>query len=336
MQNVFLTLLLLTSLCTCGRAQEIDVQQNRVAAAGGLNLRSTPSLQGKILTKIPMDSLVQVLDACDYGLDTIGTIPNFLEVYDPTTDSFTRAALPLSGAWVKATYQQDTGFLFNAYLYQYTPINYRAEHPDLFKPYEAVGIIGDYIFFQPGYELHAPIWQHNEYHWYGIFGKDSSYQVKEITLEYFVSHEGNHPHLRLAPKKIYDLIYILGSKKPIPEHTFHGLGFVGGVIDYRNFGRLPGPRKSGWLSVALDTTEKYTIIKDTYLNYLKQRQSLNTPALFNPATPYAVGDVDGDGVPDAITFHEGDIGHYILHLSREASKNKLVRPVAEEWMREGY
>ncbi len=330
MKNWLLPLLLAAFLGTCVRAQPINLNNNRVVAAGGVNLRSAPGLHGSILAKIPLDSLVEVLDSCDYGLDTVGSIPDFLEVYHPAADSFSRAPMHLSGAWVKATYHQDTGFLFNAYLFDYEPVNWLTEYAEITQPYVDAGLKGDYVFFRPGYELFAPINHHNDYYWHGIFGKEGHYRLERMSLEYVVSHHATHTFLNLVPGKTKDLVYIIGSKKRIPDHAFTGGGFEGGLEIHDDAGFDQKQLRQYSLSITQDTLVDYPSVKQLWLHRGKQQQSLSLPGLFGRPLPTAVGDVDGDGKSDVITYHDGETGHLILHLSREAGRGQLVHPVAEE------
>lgn len=332
MRSIFLALLLSTLCCTSVCAQKVDLNNNRVVAAGGLNLRNAPGLHGDILAKIPMDSLVKVLDHCDYGRDTVGSLPNFLDAYDPLRDSFYRAPLYLSGAWVKVAYHQDTGFLFNAYLFNYEPIDAFTEYAEHLQPYVAAGMNGDYVFFQPGYELFAPINNHNDYHWHGIFGKEGAYYLEQMSLEYVVSHHSEHTFLNLVPGKTKELVYIIGSKRRIPNHPFSGAGFEDQLNVYGPVDSVVKKLADYSLSATFDTLRGHTVIQDVILHHNGRQQSLSLPTLFQSPNPVAVGDIDGDGTPDVITFHDGEVGHLILQLSREAPKGQLVRPVAEELM----
>ncbi|MEM9258112.1 MAG: SH3 domain-containing protein, partial [Bacteroidota bacterium] len=300
MKTLFSTLLLLLFACTCGRAQltaDVDLSRNRVIAVGGLKLRSAPNTRGETLARVPFNATVTILAACDAGIQSIGK----------------HQGRPITGRWVRAAYDGQTGYLFDPYLY-YQPTGLKRKGAE---PYALIKVDEGVLDVTPG-----------RFNWYGVYGFGNSRELKKVRRSYLVIEDQYAVRLLPTVAGEEQPNYLIGTKKAFAEHAFAGFGFDEPLAN-------PCQSLKPWpdtlqqlLSVKCEATgDSLMAVSTQYLRWKNKTQDfffLNG----TQTTILALGDLDGDGSPDIITRQEGEVAYLQLHLSSPAIGNRLVEAVA--------
>lgn len=300
MKTLFLTLLLILFACTCGRAQltaDVDLSRNRVIAVGGLKLRSTPNTRGETLARVPFNATVTILDACDAGIQSIGTHQD----------------APVTGRWVRAAYDGQTGYLFDPYLYyQSTGLKRKGA-----APYTLIKVDEGVLDVLPG-----------RFNWYGVFGFGNSRQLKKVRRSYLVLEDLHSVRLLPTVTGAEQPNYLIGTKTPIREHDFVGFGFSEPLgSPCQSLQPWPDSLQQLLPYKCEMAGDSLMVVSTQYLRWGDRTQDffyLNG----TQTTILAVGDLDDDGSPDVITRQEGEVPYLQLHLSRPAIGNRLVEAVA--------
>lgn len=246
---------------------------------------------------MPFNAKVSILDRCDAGIQSIGTL----------------SGTPITGRWVMASYEGQTGYLFDPYLY-YQPKGLKRKGAE---PYAVIKVDEGVLDVNPG-----------RFNWYGVFGFGHSRKLKKVRRSYLVRE--NEGQVRLFPTVSGEEqpTYLIGAKDPIPEHDFLGFGFETPLVTpCQNTQQWPDTLQQ-LLSVKCEVAgDTMKVASTQYLRWEDKTQDffyLNGTS----TTVFALGDIDGDGSPDVITRQEGEVPYLQLHLSSPAIGNRLVEAVA--------
>jgi len=305
------TLLVILLLCTCVRAhtETVDPAFNRVIARSGLQLRSAPSTASASLALIPFNETVSVLSTCDMGYDTIGSLRNLHRERQGTDDVLVFHDTPITGAWIMAAYGQDTGYLFNAYLHRLSE-----------EPQNLIDRSRDFIAFRAGYELEdvLPV----NFRYYGVYGTEGKFELREVALSYVTVHTPDYSYLTYVVEDFAHLHLVIGAKRPLREHRFAGYGFFETLeVSCSTINELQ-PVLKGRIGVNCEQRYGQEFVTDTYVNHREGSYSLAVEPLGSVVHLSAIGDIDGDGQPDFLTYQEAELGFEVLHLSSQAQAGR--------------
>lgn len=310
-------LLLVLFLCTCVRAHAdtVDPAFNRVIARSGLQLRSAPSTASASLALIPFNETVSVLSTCDMGYDTIGSLRNLHRERQGADDELIFHDTPITGVWIMAAYGQDTGFLFNAYLHRLPA-----------APRNLIDRGRDFIAFRAGYELEdvLPV----NFRYYGVYGTEGKFELREVTLSYVTVHAPGYSYLTYVVEDFAHLHLIIGAKQALREHHFAGYGFFETLeVTCSTINDLQAVLKD---RIGVNCEQRYgqEFVTDTYVNHRSGSYSLAVEPLGSVVHLSAIGDIDGDGQPDFLTYQESESGIEVLHLSSQAQPGRSSKPAA--------
>ena len=312
---VLVTLLFLfLSMPSFGQYEQmgVDTNQNVVISPNGLSIRFKPSLKSKKLGVVPFGKRVEIEDIKSYGWDTIGRN----EYFNGEEISYSS---PISGQWVKVKYQNIKGFMFNAYLYSYFP--YSSYDSEIKKNLNL-----DFALLFPGENCFTNINFEPNMNWYGLYFEKGKYSLRKTTVGFYRIYS-DMLDFGISSSDNKNLLFIIGSKKPLKQKTIEGefwKGFSRSLYPFKDEYH-EAFEKHGIEFQQKEGESLSIILKD------KSKSQLLNPKEIQFSYPSAIlwkGDLDGDSKPDNI-FHYGEkSGQTILYLSSEAQDGKIVKPVA--------
>lgn len=329
-----LTLLSRLIVCTCGLALllllpatslwaqtpyfRVDIKRNRVVAVSGLNLRDAPSLQGRVLTKVPFGGQVRIIS------DTAFAYANYEspEVRD-------------HNCWFKASYDGHIGYLFDAYLFHPPIENDGYNEGDI-----PAGMNEDYRLFTNRGSVNLN-YDHFGYEWLGLYAGQGNCTLSSI-----------RPSYRYYPGEIEETLEMtVNDGRPLPVFFIAGkkgwkTGVRPGTINLRG-GTAEAVQAASMvlcaeygISVKPGKGSSWAASHEFTLSIDGKNQVLNPGGRAGDALYVeAATDLDGDGRPDFIISYNAD-GYdytviYALFLSSEAREGELVRPVAVHYVYNG-
>jgi hypothetical protein len=308
-----LPLLLCLIVFTCVRAQDnyTEKRRNEVIALNGLNFRDAPGLDGKIIDKLPFGTSVEIISDTSYALDD----PEHLN--------------GISHFWVKARYNGQVGFLYDAYLaFPLSDDSFFFEYPG------HKNVNTDYRLFRTDGYLDEPLPNLREYHWYGLFQEAGQVRIKAVAPEYQYQMDELNEGIILHVSQPKQPFFLLACKKPIPTGIRKGVLYDWGNSPYatREKDRLAAFKKAG-IEVAPSNSIDINGQESFLLHRGKTTQALAPPApISHPHELVATGDFNGDGQEDLIVSHWHE--HYdttlvyTLYLGQPAGSDTPVVPVA--------
>ncbi len=304
------TVVFLLLLSAKAQSQEYPIKQQVVVIAeSGLNLRSEPNKNAKILVKMPYFSNVQIIGKDTYGIDTAEVIQS--TGVNPQI---------VKGQWVKIKYQGYKGYALNSYLFTRSKRKLEA------------GINESYVLLMPGWGCNDNLVDKRKYNWYGAYGTDNGIKLKKVNFQYINDPTSMTYHGIIIKDKI-EPRFIVGSIKKLEEEIYSGNSNIP-MISYQLFQKE-----------YTDTTIVFgkTIIFDSYqkdgedpVNFTCIRQGNQEQILSTPKNEFGYlprhliweGDLDGDGLIDYILQIGEKSAQTVLFLSSERKKGELVRAVA--------
>ncbi len=285
-----------------------DTNQNTVVAVNGLKMRSRPSLQGKIINKIPYGEKVEIIDVNHHGHDTLAS--NY-KVYFGDDESYEPL---LSGYWVKARHEGEEGYVFSGFLYynNSTDTPYNKKTALLFEGSNCY----DNLHYRP------------DWHWYGLFEKEGVQHLEKVKLDFLVEESDFGGLLTITTDKERASLFIIGSPRPLKERRLFFSEYLGtGTTIYRGGEMTDEVLKDAALEVREQEGEDYPLIV--------AMGSQGEQQVLNPEDPYLndrikvqwFGDLDGDGKMDYLIEFGEKSSRNILFLSTKAAEGQLVAPV---------
>lgn len=293
----------------------VDNSQNTVIAQSGLRMRSAPNLQGEKITTIPFGQEVNILSELSFG--------KLMKGGKTTTNEEDNLKDDFIGDWVKISYNGQTGYVCNAYLY------YSPRDKDLLQDESKRDLNQDIVLLQTGDNCISNIYPQKGRYWYGISFDNNS--LKPVIVEYQASYRDVLDYYFLETyAKNENVDFIIGSKNPMTTTQ------VTNDITNR-------------FSISEEMPEANKAILDKHHLSVKSKIEDNQPLLslilekdgkqqiLNPnkenTYDHAVnikwaGDIDGDGQSDFIISYGEEWVQCILYLSSKAEGDQLVKPVA--------
>ena len=277
--------------------KQFEAGQYKVIAPGGLFLRDKPSTNSNTLRLIPFGSYVDLIHKDSYDYDTISHIDFCTQGYQ----------VPVFGHWIKVKYQEQSGFMFSAYLIHSRTIkmfeNYRSEHTQ------------EYGLFRSGTTCvmnfdHRPEWNH-----YGLYIKDSIVEIKSINKVSFTYIDQSFLEYTTHTNQDCNLEFIISAPKELTV----------GVIKTKHHPKI-----------SFDDFSNVDIIKsDTEADHLKRiaykdRVFVNHKLMEEHYQPYILfcGDIDHDGINDYIIQYGEKSIEISLYLSSEQKVDGKYIPSA--------
>lgn len=325
MKYLFSTLLLLTLLCTRGRAQnyqgelKISPQRNTVVATGGLNLRAAPGTHGKVVGKLPFGTKVELLSE---------------EIYAP--DSLNRWAdhLPPNG-WARVRAGDVEGYLYDAYLYFSAPKSDAAETDETFP----AGINTKYQLITP-YGSATGAYDPFAHKWFGLFAHKKGVSLSRVKPSFRFLYGEIEDHLRMVADGKRQPSFFVGGPNAWATGKRAGV-----IIDRRGTAKdwqrdSEAACAAHGISVAPGNKNSWASASELTLKSGGREQYLNPGGQAGSALYLeAAADLDGDGETDFIISYDV-VGWdysimYVLFLSSEARPGELVRPVAMQYTYQG-
>jgi len=306
------------------KMETYPVTSNYVIAVPGLNMRTSPRLDGKKVAYVPYSNEVKILEPHKFSRDTVGEVKNYHK--GNQQGKFPNPVI--EGYWVKASYQGNVGYIFSAYLTNTADRKqermYRAkiETPDINKDYvllyEGAGCRGNYHFDE-------------DWYYYAAQKTPNGICLEPTELSFTQSLEYNEFQTMRITSDIQDYypVCIIGSRYPLSENEINtptdlNINALGGdsQLNETLLGELFVKPIDGQYA------------SDLILNRNGQTQVLNPftdPEKTNKNNPRHInfkGDLDGDGQDDYIISFGEKFSQTVLYLSSEAVPGQLVKPVA--------
>lgn len=327
------TLLLKFAVCTCGLAlllistalsaqqeyrYKADTLRKQVIAVSGLNLRDAPGAHGRVLTKVPYLDTVTILNDTAYA-------PVNLDSYEVRTHNY----------WIKASYGDQTGYLFDAYLYYPTRKVYSFPAAD----YPA-GINTNYQLFtnMGSSDLN---YDHFSYEWYGLYDRPGGCSVRSISPSYRFYEGEIEASLEMTVNNSPFPNFFIASRKGLKTGARPGTIIRWeGNLENTQAASDAVCRDYNISSSRPETTGAWASSQELTLTIGNTSQHLNPGARAGSAVYVeAATDIDGDGQTDFIISYDAK-GYdstyiYVLFLSSEARAGELVHPVAMQYIYDG-
>lgn len=290
----------------------IDIKRtSSVISTTGINLRDSPGLDSKILTKLSFGSEINIIENNYYGIDTIG---KSIVYYDNR-----KTEQLIIGNWVKVKYGNYEGFLFDPYLSLKADIK-RIKNID-----SELELNKDYILLFPGDNCVNNFWSIENLNLIGCYKHGDGFNLKKVKLSYYVgwadtttsdnkSDYGRANNIWTQDNK--DLLFILGSKKNIKEGKVSGKYNLSAANNFDEFDKLEIVGDFESSKLVLNNSSKKQI-----LHFSKDNS-------FYPSYVVWEGDLDLDGKLDYIIHYGEKSSRTYLYLSSEANNEEIVKPVA--------
>ena len=295
-------------------AYRFNPNHNKVIAANGLNMRSKPNTKSTKLVNIPYGEKVHIIHKDHYGMDTVYTIKTETQEH------------AVYGYWQKVQYKEYSGYVHSAFL-TYSQHNWDKAVPNINE---------DYVLLMPGYHCASPIYNANEYFWYGFYqeqvgyGEEAKKPYRKMIEVEFINVPDEYSGMGTIVKEDKDLRFIIGTKKILNE------GHLENILERQFFNYIDQE------NIELDSTiaaeGKLSIVKneepihgyfDTEFFYLTEGK---TTQLLNPMSQkyrikmrqsFIQGDFDGDGKPDYIFGHVEDCLLYTSPSPRDQTGSRM-------------
>lgn len=276
-----------------------------VISTTGLNFREAPKADSNILLTIPFGTKVKVTGKKSFRIDTIGSY-GF-----NNSESNESSKINIIGNWLKVTYKEKTGYLFDAYLLR------------SFKNWQAIpnnnklNLNKKFVLLFPGTWCDFNFWYNPKFKWYGCYREGNQYKLKELDI-YFLTNWGDYiTDMGISTSHNKDLLFVVGSKTQFSE------------------GEISGKYNPNWWTNNFDEHENIEIKKSKNYNKVvlssSGREQLLNSHLKNKYSPSSIlweGDLDKDGKLDYIINYGEKSCRTFLYLSNEANKNQIVKPVS--------
>lgn len=282
---------------------EIKTTNYTVISTNGVNLRDTPSLKGNKISSIPFGEIVKVIDNQSYGIDTIGS-----KIFYCNVDS-SSCPIPIIGNWVKVSFNNKIGFLYDAYIYEYTDYIHRSiSNTSNFNK--------DFVLLFHGSWCNYNYWYDSNLNWYGMYSKNSKFYLKKIDVSFYRDRVNELTDMGISSNENKNLLFIIGSKNELKTDLRNGMysrSFFSN--NFNNFAELD-----------YSMEENKPILE---LNIGKKAQKMNEIDDYTlyPSGVIWKGDIDGDNKNDYIIHYGEKEGRSILYLSTRLN-NELIKPVS--------
>lgn len=284
-----------------------DLGQNTVVAVNGLKLRTKPSLNSKVIDKVPYGEQLEITESSHYGHDTLASDYKVYysdeEFYQPV----------LSGYWVKARYDGQEGYVFSGFLY------YRFEGEKQYNRKTALLYEGSNCYDNLHYR---PDW-----HWYGLYEVEGVHRLEKVKLDLLVEESDLGPLLTVTTDKEKPSMFIIGSPRPLTERRLFFSEYMGTGLSIWRGGEMDEKTlKAASLEVVKGEEEYQTQL--IAVGSTGERQVLNPAEDFfsAPITLEWFGDLDGDGRMDYLVNFGEKSARSVLFLSSRAEAGQLVAP----------
>lgn len=290
-----------------------------VVSTTGLNMRSAPNLQSKVLASVPYGAKVEILSSESFGLDTVG-FHTYHSEFRGKKESYKN---DVSGYWLKVKHGNISGYMLDAYLGRIEPL--REEHK---------GLNQDYIYLQPRGDCYDNFYYNLSMHWYGFYESENGIDVRPVEVSFFYGQwEELYRPCMISANDNEDLVFMLGSKQPIKMKTTQN-------ILYSKYQLQTIPDRDSRQKLLFEILSKQGIYQElvvedglSYNRYFMERdgikQQLDEKFTYHEGDFNVswIGDIDGDGKNDYI-FNYGDkMGYSVLYLSSAAEAGQIVKPV---------
>ena len=305
--NAAYLFLILFLLQTSLYSQDINLSGSYfIISTTGLNLRSSPNTQSKILTKIPFGEKIEVTSNKSYGLDTIGVNKFHNVQHNEFTESI------ISGNWVKVDYKGKIGFLFDAYIYRYYE-----RWDDILYNYATPNINQNFSILFPGTWCNYNFWYNKNHYWYGCYKIGDKFKLRVIDLSFYKDWNGELTDIGISSNNNENLIFIIGSNKKLNQSLISGIYNPNWWSrSFENIKNIEYKNENNVTKLILSSE-----LKTQTLNFYRNR-------FYNPSSIIWQGDLDKDNKLDYIIHYGGKSGNTFLYLSSEAEKDQIVKPVA--------
>lgn len=294
--------------------------QMTVISTTGLNMRSAPNLQSKVVASIPYGAKVEVLSSESFGLETVA----YHTYHSKFRGKKTSDKNEVSGHWRKVKYGENSGYMLDAYLGRIEPL--KAEHKGLNK---------DYIYLQPRGDCYYNFYYDASMHWYGFYKTGNTIDIRPVKVSFFYGQlEELYRPCMISANDNENLVFIIGAKKAIKMKTtqnlLHSQYKLHSIPDRKPRQKLLFEALSEqgisqeFLMENGHSYNRYFIERDG----IKQQLDKNFTYYEGDFNVSWMGDIDGDGEYDYI-FNYGDkMGYSVLYLSSAAGEGEILKAVA--------
>lgn len=316
---ILLSALLVSYFTSSLIAQNYHRSFNTVISPDGLNIRETPSVNGRKLGAAPFKAKLEILEDGNGVWDTLGV----REFKAPEAGPGESWEIPVEGTWVKVQYKNISGYVFSAFLFR------EWESKDL------KGINDDYILLIPGQDCYDNIHDLSGRTFYGLYVEDGKARLKEIRPPGYFAMQDEMAPLVVSAKDNINLVCIIGSRRKLPVGMRNGY-FGGRYLTEEN--TLYGSGRDGFREDFLDGHGLYGVMPENgsiyeaklYAGKKGRGTWLGTEQEVFGAAESLIwrGDLDGDGKDDYLISYGEKVAHTALYLSSEAKGRDIVRLVA--------
>lgn len=297
MKKLVITFVFISILGICKGSANNQPEQT-VIATSGLNLRESPSLEAKVITSIPFLDKVALLQDSVSDREIVDIV-NF-NGFDHNT--YTEQ---IAGEWVKVKYEDQEGYVFNAYLMQ----EYFEEPLKSEESQYALSFLGSNCVDN--------VHRNKNIKWKGVFKNGAGYEIKEVSLEYYMSFEDMGAWYGVTTQSNDSLLFMIGAA----EDKFRTGAIEGTYFEYGvEFDYSKESSTFENLALTIGENETYLTIKEG-----NQQQKVDS---HDGLYILWKGDLDGDGKDDYIFSMGEQSSSTNLYLSSEAEEGQLVKPVA--------
>jgi hypothetical protein len=318
--RILLLFILISQSCLLAAQAKIHEGFTLVIAQSGLNIRSAPTLAGKVIAKAPYLSQVEYLSDESFNRDTIGILKSFFRSSDPQ-GNLVETDVPLAGDWVKVKYNGRVGYTFNVYL---------SSPQNLVKS-------PDYFVLSPGENCGDEFFDLTKYYCYGIYGSGEETEVREIKASYIVQETGTG---YLAPlittEDNQELRLVIGSKRELPTADSDFIVNLSRPAWSQKLAPIP-VRDCGVLEVKefkreIPNSSKHIRNFTGYFERGPRKQPLFKDFTINYLSILGCGDLDGDDKVDYLIMVTLDeYPRKLLYLSSIAGDGEVLGLASEEF-----
>ena len=283
----------------------ISMLTHVVIAKSGLFLRESPDRKGKVLTKIPYFSNIEILSTKSFRAEKVliesKRVPSHMDI-------------EFEANWVKVKYNKLEGYVHNSYIMR----KYNRKKKVLKY---------DYDFAFPGFSCDFNFHPNPNLKWYGIYKRKDDFERVPITLEYQIWNRNNMTPILTLVEPSDSLVFCFASGNNLTRGSVVGtMKYANLEFDMDNYDLSLKELGISYKAIEGKDGNNYILQKDGLHQLLNEEQ---IESEYNSITAFDwVGDLDEDGILDYVITYGTKGGRTILYLSSEAKGNEIVAPVA--------
>ncbi|WP_109830633.1 SH3 domain-containing protein [Reichenbachiella versicolor] len=295
MRVIFASLFFFLILNEHLKAQTYKQEQfAKVIAPVGINFRTSPTLNSKVIYKIPFLKSFKVIEYTEHT-DSVKA-HGFIDYQGNQTSIY------LKGKWVKALYKGVIGYVYSSFI----SLNSNIRESDFDESFG--------LYF-PGDACSVYVNSNPKIKWFGVYKEDSGFLIKKVQLLHYFG-DGEISTFVTYVKSDIQPLFMFGTELDLKDNVQIKDSFRLG-----SFSKQENPDAD-----LLSSEYKINDEGELLIVWKTLKQRIRTPVGKIESIQWK-GDLDGDGIDDFI-FDTGYGGSYILYLSSPTNDETILMPVA--------